>query len=259
MSFVIAVKLLMTVGLFFGFGAIVGKNLIVSGLRGTVGGENGLTFKQDKLGRTVVSTKSNGPASFNTNQVAAQTAFREAVDYAKSVQTLEVYTNYSAANPQFPGGYHAAISDYRTPPVYARARQVLDGSLKSHEIDWSGSGTLVFELFINSITVDSINIRVFDAATSPIDEGGDVSATEIGSGSTATFAASPLDGTTSTWQFDLSAYLSSESHTPVSGHSIWLVLEYQDMPGNVGTVDPNLADDHSTFGDALAYLEAKLA
>ncbi len=92
------------------------KNVVVEGLRGTLG--NQIVFKRDKAGRTIVSKKPEfGPDRvFSEAQKAQQGRFREAMACAKDAARREgIYVALAEGMPRT--SYNVAVRDCFNPPV----------------------------------------------------------------------------------------------------------------------------------------------
>ena len=94
--------------------AIVRENLTLEGLSGLLGDQ--FIFKQDQMGRTIVSRKPNFENRvFSKDQKKHQSRFQEAAAYAKAAAKTEpVYAELAAGTAK--SAYNVAVKDWFNPP-----------------------------------------------------------------------------------------------------------------------------------------------
>ena len=90
--------------------AKVKNNIVTQGLSGSLG--NQIVFRKDKAGRTIVAAKPTFPdnRTFNTGQLAQQEAFRQAINYARTAKSNEIYINRAQGTPM--NAYNVAVADW---------------------------------------------------------------------------------------------------------------------------------------------------
>ena len=95
--------------------AKVNKNIVMQGLSGSLGDQ--VVLKQDKAGRTIVSTKPafNSKREFSDEQKAHQANFKEAAAYARmAARTEPIYALKAEGKAQ--SAYNVAMADWFNKP-----------------------------------------------------------------------------------------------------------------------------------------------
>jgi hypothetical protein len=140
--------------------AKVRQNIVVQGLSGSLGGQ--LTIRQDKAGRTIVSTKrtTNPNQVFSEAQKQHQDAFREAAAYAQTVKDQPVYIEKAAGTPL--NAFNVAMADW------FRAPEILEMNLEG----WNGqAGEFIRIRAMDDVQVRAVHVAIKDGNDAVLEQG----------------------------------------------------------------------------------------
>lgn len=260
---------------------MITESILLQGARGTLGG---MVARQTKSG-TVLSVKppKRGNSGATASQLAVQTKFTEAVIYAKAMIDDPDYQEYASRNRI--SSYNAALKDYAKPPV-------LKG-LANNPIPLMTGETASIMLLVDAVTLTTFDWRymVFADHLENLDPATDYTGdatnvlhvsqyvSELGSGADywGLNDGLPVIDRKGYFSTDECNYTGGQSGSltdpanwtttelgflPAAGQSIVICPRFENKAGRFIDFDPRLPADREeflTFGDALAYLETKLA
>jgi hypothetical protein len=140
--------------------AEVFDNIVLSGLRGSLGGK--LVLRRGRRGQTIVSAKPVFAPNreFSAAQKAHQQAFREATTYAKSARRENVYLARAEKTGQTP--YNVAVADWFNKP------EILELDVSG----WNGqAGKPIRIKAIDDVQVTRVSIVVTDGNGTVCEQG----------------------------------------------------------------------------------------
>lgn len=236
--------------------AKVQNNLVMKGVTGQLGDQ---LVMRNLYGETIMSVKGVRTGEPSAAQLAQQERFRQRQAWAAAHKDDPEYVAASQANRRrYPGGYQAALSDALTDPDFAGGKRYIDDAEVPPSTEFNNGDNIVLGLYPVSLTVQRIDVRVYEYASDP--SLGGVTPTLTHATDEAAVLAAPPDGIgNDIWQFDLGAFLTGNAITIGAENWVGLGITIVDKYGNETVIDPHTEAAITTFGDALAYLEAKLA
>lgn len=178
--------------------AKVRQNIIIHGLSGSLGDQ--LVIKQDKAGRTIVSSKPafNPKREFTNLQKSHQDSFREAVAYGLSAQNNPLYAQKAEGTPK--SAYNIAVADWFHAP------EVLELDLSA----WTGQiGQLIRIRAMDDVQVIKVTVAITNPQGAILEQG----------------AAIQVDGLW--WEYTATV--------AVTG-SLKVLASAQDLPGHLGSM-----------------------
>jgi len=140
--------------------AKVQNNMFVRGLSGSLGDQ--FVVRKGKAGSTIISAKASYDSSreFNASQVAHQNAFREAIAYAKSAKTEEIYIYKAEGTAK--NAYNVAVQDWFSQP------EILEFDISS----WNGQiGQPIRVKVQEEIFVAQVSVMIKDGVGAILEQG----------------------------------------------------------------------------------------
>jgi len=140
--------------------AQVRNNIFVRGLSGSVGDQ--FVVKLDKNGRTIVSNMPTFEANrkFSEQQLDQQEKFRDAIEYAKTAKTQQIYIDKAEGTGRTPA--NVAMADFFHAP------EVLELDINN----WHGEvGQVIRIKATDDVKVTQLNVLITDGAGTVLEQG----------------------------------------------------------------------------------------
>ncbi len=251
--------------------AKVGNNILTKGLTGMIGKQ--MVFR-NLYGETIVSYRPVRTKAPSQAQIDNQQAFAARQIWARAQQTNPLYVAASDANKaKFPGGFHAAMHDAAIPPALKVGRHFRDGALvfgAGQSVSPAGDTDYIVEVFPAGLSLASVSAQIGVVTEQPSAQAADHVFTlehpfeDVPAANIAKLP-SPDGSGNENWQIDLLAavnyHITNTAWSPTADNFVVLTYTGVDNYGNTVVINPTDMNSEAltTFGEAIIYLESKLA